>query len=76
MECIRMADIPEGFDGTEQMVKWKIEGYYKHAVKNGHWRYYNLDGDVEKDRYFKNGKELKGAALEAYLESIKPKPKN
>ena len=59
-------------------VKWlyasgkiEIDGYYKHAVKNGFWKYYENDGELRRKVYYRNGSVIEGDLLEKYIEKLK-----
>ena len=51
--------------------KVEIEGYYKHAVKNGYWKYYENDGELRRKVYYRNGTVIEGDALDKYLENLR-----
>lgn len=48
--------------------KPEIIGYYQHGVKNGWWRYFDTDGKETK-KFYLNGNELKGEALDKYIKA-------
>ena len=66
-----MEILMEGLNGYMSSGKIEIEGYYKHAVKYGFWKYYENDGDLRRKVYYRNGQVIRRGCIREVFGEIK-----